>query len=178
MSYTYQYPRPSVTLDAAVFRYTPKKEIELLLIQRGNDPFKNKWAFPGGFLEMDEEPLFGAARELEEETGLKDLPLKPAFTCGQTGRDPRGRCITMVFACLVANPNLSPKAADDAASAKWFNIKDIPALAFDHGRVFSQLLLSMEWQAQTSIVGIDVFPAEFIKAEFLDLQKTICPKKL
>ncbi|MDD2998081.1 MAG: NUDIX hydrolase [Candidatus Riflebacteria bacterium] len=157
MVYTYQFPRPSVTLDASVLR-TPQLDYpEILLIRRGHEPFVNKWALPGGFMEMEETPLAGAARELQEETGLCDLPLKPLFTCAEPNRDPRGRTVTMVFACLVRDTDRQPCGGDDAAEARWFSLKGLPEMAFDHHRVITQIELSLIWQARTSLVGRDVF---------------------
>lgn len=157
MTYTYEYPRPSVTLDAAVLRTPELKYPEILLIQRKNPPFQGLWAIPGGFLEMEETPLNGAARELQEETGLTDLPLKPLFTCGEPERDPRGRTITIVFGCLIRDTSLSPSGQDDAAAAEWFSLKNLPEMAFDHKRVIMQIEASLIWQASRSVIGSEVF---------------------
>ena len=157
MSYQYEYPRPSATLDAVILRTPQLGFPEILLIKRGREPFVGRWALPGGFMEMDEKPLSGAARELAEETGLYDLPLKPLFACGEPGRDPRGRTITLVFGCLVRDSAKAPKGADDAAEAAWFPLRTPPEMAFDHRRVLSQIELNLIWQAKTSIVGRDVF---------------------
>lgn len=106
---------------------------------------------------MEETPLAGAARELAEETGLLDLPLKPLFTCGEPNRDPRGRTVTMVFGCLIRDSDKSPHGGDDAAEAGWFNLKKLPEMAFDHRRVIAQIESSLIWQARHLIVGQDVF---------------------
>ena len=157
MPFTYEYPRPSVTLDAAILRVPKLEYPEILLIRRGHEPFVGQWALPGGFMEMDETPLAGAARELAEETGLLDLPLKPLFTCGEPNRDPRGRTVTMVFGCLIRDSDKSPHGGDDAAEAGWFNLKKLPEMAFDHRRVIAQIESSLLWQARHLIVGQDVF---------------------
>jgi len=157
MNYQYEYPRPSVTLDAVILRTPQLGYPEILLIKRGQAPFVGHWALPGGFMEMDEKPLSGAARELAEETGLQDLPLKPLFACGEPGRDPRGRTMTMIFGCLIRDSATSPIGSDDAAEAAWFPLQSIPKMAFDHQRVLSQIEQNLVWQAKTSIIGRDVF---------------------
>lgn len=174
MTFTYEYPRPSVTLDAAILRVPLLNHPEILLIKRGREPFAGKWAIPGGFMEMDETPLAGAARELQEETGLYDLPLKPLFTCAEPGRDPRSRTVTMVFACLIRDSAHHPHGDDDADEARWFSLKNLPALAFDHRRIIAQIEMSLLWQARTAIVGQDVFHDLASAKDILRLHKNLC----
>lgn len=132
--YTYDWPRPMVTVDAAVFRYTAGG-VELLLIRRKNDPYMGKWAIPGGFVDMDEELEDAVIRELAEETGLTGVALEQMHTFGTIGRDPRGRQITIVFTGI-ANERAEVKAGDDAADARWFDIENLPDdMAFDHDKV-------------------------------------------
>ncbi len=173
MSYTYEYPRPSVTLDAAILRTPQLGFPEILLIKRGHKPFIGHWALPGGFMEMEEKPLAGAARELEEETGLYDLPLKPLFCCGEPGRDPRGRTVTMVFGCLVRDTAFAPKGDDDAAEAAWFSLRTPPEMAFDHRRVLAQIEQHLVWQARNSIIGRDVFHDLASSKDILRLHQNI-----
>ncbi len=177
MAYTYEYPRPSVTLDAAILRVPKLEYPEILLIRRGHDPFVGKWALPGGFMEMEETPLTGAARELAEETGLVDLPLKPLFTCGEPNRDPRGRTVTIVFGCLVRDTDKPPKGGDDAAEAGWFNLKKLPEMAFDHRRVIAQIESSLIWQARNLIVGQDVFHELASAKDIVRLHSSLCKKE-
>lgn len=172
MSYNYKYPRPCVTCDAAILR-TPSLEYpEILLIKRGKTPFAGKWALPGGFMEMEESPLECATRELQEETGLYDLPLKPLFSCGELNRDPRARTITFVFGCLIRDTAHTPIGSDDAADAKWFSLKDLPLLAFDHKRIISQIEQSIIWQAKNSLIGQDIFHNLASTKEIQKLYKT------
>lgn len=139
MAYTYQYPRPSVTVDIAVmckFDNTTK----ILLIQRGNEPFKNKWALPGGFVEMDETLEESAVRELHEETELQGVKLRQFRAYGDPGRDPRGRTISVVFYGFTEATNSLVAGSDDAKNAGWFGLKEIPEMAFDHNLILKQLL--------------------------------------
>jgi len=133
--YIYDWPRPMVTADALVFTHSGGK-IKVLLIKRGNEPFKGKWAVPGGFVNMDEELEDAVLRELEEETGLTGVYLKQMHTFGTVGRDPRGRQITVVFMGIAKEEQTKVQAGDDAAEAQWFDIEELPEeLAFDHDEV-------------------------------------------
>ena len=132
MAYTYKYPRPAVTADCVVI--TKESEPKVLLIQRGADPFKGAWAFPGGFMNMDETTEQCAIRELEEETGLKVATVHQIGAYSKVDRDPRGRTITVVYLAIIDTPqNVIGK--DDAAKAEWFPITDLPTLAFDHEEI-------------------------------------------
>ena len=124
-----------VTVDAVVFRLVDNK-IKVLLIQRGNEPYKGRWALPGGFVDMDEELEDAVARELAEETGLTGIPLEQMHTFGRCGRDPRGRQISVAFFGIAPTNTGKIKGGDDAAKAKWFDIENLPKeLAFDHDEV-------------------------------------------
>lgn len=137
MSYTYKYPRPSVTADCIVI--TREAEPKVLLIQRGGEPFKGCWAFPGGFMEMDETTEQCAIRELEEETGLKIHEVCQIGAYSKVDRDPRGRTITVAYLALVDAP-LPVKGLDDAAKAQWFPLSALPALAFDHADILKDAI--------------------------------------
>lgn len=117
------YDRPSVTADILIFTVDPAKgSLELLMIKRKNPPFRDYWALPGGFVNMDESLEEGARRELFEETGVKDVHLEQLYTFGDVGRDPRMRVITVAYFALVPKALLKPKAGDDAAETKWFTV--------------------------------------------------------
>jgi 8-oxo-dGTP diphosphatase len=133
--YVYQWPRPMVTVDAVVFRLVGDK-IKVLLIQRSNEPYKGKWALPGGFVDIDEEIEDAATRELAEETGLTGVALEQMHTFGRCGRDPRGRQISVAFFGIAPANTKNIKGGDDAARAEWFDIRNLPEeLAFDHNEI-------------------------------------------
>lgn len=134
MSYTYKYPRPAVTTDCVVI--TKEQEPKVLLIQRGNEPYKGCWAFPGGFMNMDETAEQCALRELKEETGLdlKNIQQIGAYT--KVDRDPRGRTISIAYLAVIDSP-MAVSGMDDAANAAWFPIDSLPELAFDHEEIMT-----------------------------------------
>lgn len=131
--YTYSYPRAALTVDAIVLAKQEKKTY-VLLIERGRDPFKNKWALPGGFIEMDETLEKACIRELEEETGLRVKYMKQFRTYDAIERDPRHRTISVAFSVEISGLEIV-KGSDDARRADWFAIDNLPELAFDHQQI-------------------------------------------
>jgi 8-oxo-dGTP diphosphatase len=143
--YVYEYPRPMVTVDAAVFALIEGKA-KLLLVQRKQEPYQGAWALPGGFVDIEEDLPEAAARELAEETGLKEVPLKQLHTFGKPGRDPRGRTITIVYFGIAGKDWEQIEAAGDAAGVQWFDIESLPALAFDHDEIARCAIAHLERQ--------------------------------
>lgn len=132
MAYTYKYPRPAVTADCVVIAGNGEKKV--LVIQRGEEPYKGCWALPGGFMNMDETTEQCAIRELEEETGLKVNEIRQIGAYSKVDRDPRGRTITVAYLAIVDAP-VAVEGQDDAAKAEWFPLKVLPPLAFDHADI-------------------------------------------
>jgi len=133
--YVYDWPRPMVTADAVVFGLFENK-VKLLLIRRKKEPYKGKWALPGGFVGIDEELEDAVARELAEETGLGNVKLEQMHTFGTFGRDPRGRVISIAFVGVTTKGQNTIRGGDDAAEAQWFDIEKLPTdLAFDHNEI-------------------------------------------
>lgn len=140
MSYTYEHPRPAVTTDAVIFNMKADEKLNILLIQRMNEPFKGQWALPGGFLDENETLEQCIARELQEETGLKDIKLYQLEAFSKPNRDPRHRTVTVAFWGFCKNSSkLSP--GSDAINARWFNLTKLPELAFDHERIIKKALV-------------------------------------
>ena len=137
----YKYPRPSVTADCIVI--TKEAESKVLLIERGDEPFKGCWAFPGGFMNMDETTEQCAIRELEEETGLKVNVVHQVGAYSKVDRDPRGRTVTVAYLALMDAPE-DVKGQDDAAKAQWFPLSDLPELAFDHDEIMQDAIKKYE----------------------------------
>lgn len=142
MTFTYEYPRLMLTVDAVVFRLNGE-DLEVLLIQRKHDPFAGMWALPGGFVDMDETVEQAVVRELEEETGLRLDNLKQLFTFSEIGRDPRGRTVSVTFFGMADLNNSRVSGGDDASDAQWFPMDQLPELAFDHIKAVDMALKKM-----------------------------------
>jgi 8-oxo-dGTP diphosphatase len=139
MAYTYEFPRPAVAVDVILLRQ--REETEVLLVERGNEPFRGRWAIPGGFVEIDEDLPDAARRELREETGIhiaEKERLVELGAFGKPGRDPPGRVMSIVYLAGVAYSKSAAAAGDDAAGAEWFPLSRPPELAFDHGEILAQ----------------------------------------
>lgn len=135
--YCYKYPHPAVTADCVVFNKKGDR-ISVLLIKRSNEPYKDYWAFPGGFINMDESAEEAALRELKEETGLEVFGIEQLKAYSNPDRDPRERVITIVF--IAESKIKEVRGGDDAKEAEWFEISNLPPLAFDHERILKDVL--------------------------------------
>lgn len=135
MAHTYDYPRPALTVDCIIFGQETGKETKVLLIQRAHEPFQNKWAIPGGFVDANETALEAAKRELVEETSLDNIEMHQLHTFTQPNRDPRGWVISIAHYALVDIKQCKPVAGDDARNATWFAISELPEMAFDHADI-------------------------------------------
>lgn len=132
--YCYKYPRPEVTADCVVWGWNDG-EVYVLLIRRGREPFRDCWALPGGFMEMDESAEACALRELQEETGLCVNAVRQVGVFSDPGRDPRGRVVTVAFYAFADMGQELIRAGDDAAETGWFSLAALPSLAFDHREI-------------------------------------------
>ncbi len=126
-----------MTADCVVI--TKEEDAKVLLIQRRDNPYKGCWAFPGGFMEIDETTEQCAIRELEEETGLKLNKLHQIGAYSKVDRDPRGRTITVAYLIIIDEP-LPVTGLDDAANAKWWSLASLPQLAFDHDEILTDAI--------------------------------------
>ena len=143
--YCYDHPRPALTVDIVLF-HRSDVDVEVLLIKRGREPFKGRWAFPGGFVDKDESLEAAAARELREETGLHGIKLEQLGAFGDPGRDPRGHTVSVVFYGTVSDRRAAI-AADDAAEAKWRSASHPPTLAFDHRKILRIAMKRLEQES-------------------------------
>ncbi len=147
MSYTYKYPRPALTVDALVFAGTRQDGFSLLLIRRKNEPYKNQWAIPGGFVDMDETLEEAVLRELEEETGIRLDKMEQLHAFSAIERDPRHRTVSVAFTCIIEQKK-EAKGGDDAAEAKWFSTNRLPELAFDHQEIIGLAIKKLKLNVQ------------------------------
>ncbi|MBO4646123.1 MAG: NUDIX hydrolase [Bacteroidales bacterium] len=170
MSYTYEYPRPAVATDCVVFGFDGR-ELQILLIERGNEPYKGYWAFPGGFMNMDESAEQCALRELQEETGLTINMLKQLGAFTDVHRDPRGRVVSIAFYALVRPTEV--KGGDDASEARWFAIDDVPRLAFDHDYILRKAMQQMRKDIHFEPIGFELLNKSFTMSELQRLYEAI-----
>lgn len=168
--FCYKYPHPSVTTDCVIFGFDGAK-LMVLLIERGVEPFKGRWALPGGFLRMDESSEQGALRELNEETGLEGAYIKQFHTFTNPQRDPRERVITIAYYALVRISDV--KGGDDAARAEWFPLDEVPALAFDHDQILRMASRELRRQIHFEPVGFELLPKQFTMRELQSLYEAI-----
>lgn len=170
LRYCYAYPHPSVTTDCVVFGYDGER-LHVLLIERGVPPYKGCWAFPGGFLNVDESADEGARRELEEETGLKVSDICQFHSFSDPERDPRERVITIAYYTLV--PVGEVKGSDDAARAQWFPLDNVPPLAFDHDSMLALAIDALRRRLFFEPLGTGVLPEMFTFAQWQQLYAAI-----
>lgn len=168
--YCYKYPHPAVTADCVIFGFDGVS-IKVLLIQRAIDPYKGKWALPGGFMNIDESAEECARRELEEETGLKTASVEQFYTFTDVMRDPRERVITVAHYALVRLSEV--KGGDDAAKAQWFVQSEIPSLAFDHDRILRMALARLNERICFEPIGFELLPDVFTMSELQNLYEAI-----
>jgi 8-oxo-dGTP diphosphatase len=172
--FCYKYPHPAVTADCVIFGFDGLN-LKVLLIQRGIEPFKGRWAFPGGFMQMDETIEECARRELREETGLVTNSVEQFYTFSDVNRDPRERVITVAHYALVRLSEV--KGGDDAASASWFTMDEIPCLAFDHDRILRMALSTLKERICFEPIGFELLPEVFTMTELQNLYEAILEVK-
>lgn len=173
--YAYDYPRAASTADAVVFRFDGER-LYLLLIRRKNEPYKDAWAFPGGFLDMEETIDACCRRELEEETHIKTAYLKQIGHFTDVGRDPRGRVLSTAYYALV-KPDVVARADDDAAEVRWYALDELPELAFDHARVLRVALQRLREDAYFRPVVYQLLPDTFTMPQLQRLYEQLLQVK-
>ncbi len=176
MSELDKYQKPSVTVDMVIFTIF-NKELSVLLVKRSLNPFKGKWALPGGFVRIDESLNDAAIRELKEETGIADVYLEQLYSFGEVSRDPRGRVITISYMALVNSENINLSASTDASDAQWFSVSKIPALAFDHKEILDYALQRLKWKFEYTTVAFSMLGKKFTISQLQDIYEIVFNKK-
>lgn len=177
MTFTYDHPRPALTVDAVVFGLD-EEDLKVLLVERDLEPFKGRWALPGGFVHEDEGLDEAARRELQEETGLERIFLEQLYTFGDVGRDPRGRVVSVAYYALVKLGDHKVRAATDAREASWFPVWDPPSLAFDHDRILQTALTRLKGKVRYQPIGFELLPSKFTLTQLQRLYETILERPL
>jgi len=171
-----KHEKPSVTVDIVIFTIK-ENNLQVLLVKRGIEPFKNQWAIPGGFVKIDESLEEAAKRELQEETGVKDVYLEQLYTFGSPKRDPRGRVITVSYIALVNSSDINLKASTDVSDAQWFAVSDIPIIAFDHKEILQYALKRLKWKFEYTTVAFSLLPKEFTISQIQKLYEIVFNKE-
>jgi 8-oxo-dGTP diphosphatase len=169
-------PEIKIAVDAVVFTIIDNG-LNILLIERKKEPYKGKFALPGGFLENNEELEEAATRELHEETGVKDIFLKQLKTYGSVKRDPRGRVISVAFIALI-NSDRELVASSDALRANWHPTHSLPELAFDHEVIVKDALAQLKIEIQTTNIACQILPERFTLTKMQKLYENILGKEL
>lgn len=168
--YTYKYPHHAIATDCVIFGFDGHN-LKVLLIQRGGEPFKGKWAFPGGFLTPDETVEECAIRELKEETGFEISFLEQLQTFSKLDRDPRERVISIAFFALAKITEV--KGGDDAKLAQWFTLDQIPPLAFDHDEILQTAISRIREKIHFEPIGFELLPKVFTMSQLQYLYEAI-----
>ena len=172
--YCYKYPHPALTGVCVIFGFDGLA-LKVLLIERGIEPYKGRWAFPGGFMNIDETTDECARRELKEETGLDNVDVRQFHTFSAVGRDPRERVVTVAHYALVKISEV--KGGDDASKAHWFALNEIPSLAFDHDRILRLAFQTLKERICFEPVGFELLPKVFTMTELQNLYEAILEVK-
>ena len=180
MSFTYKHPHPAVTVDCVVFGYDARREsdsaadvLRVLLIKRKQEPFKGKWALPGGFIHLDETLDAAAARELREETGVSGAYIEQLYTFGAVERDPRERVVSVAYFALVNLERHRLAAGTDASDARWFVLGAAPTLAFDHAHILEVAVQRLRAKVRYQPIGFELLPDEFTLSELQTLYEVV-----
>jgi 8-oxo-dGTP diphosphatase len=171
------YDRPSVTVDVVIFTLAGD-ELKVLLVKRKNPPFAGHWAIPGGFVKMNESLEAAAKRELEEETGVKDVYIEQLYTFGDPGRDPRTRVITVAYFALVPFDAIEHRPGEESSETAWHPLKKLPELAFDHAEILDYALTRLRYKLEYSSVGFRLLPDVFTLTELQQAYEIILGEAL
>ncbi len=177
MPYKYQFARAALTVDIVIFALD-EVDLQVMLIERDLEPFEGEWALPGGFVRVDETLDDAARRELQEETGLKNIFLEQLYTFGEIKRDPRERVVTVAYYALVNLMGHDVYASTDARSAAWFSVNDLPKLAFDHATILETAHQRLRGKVRYQPVGFELLPDKFPLRQLQHLYEVILDREL
>lgn len=173
-----RYERPSVTVDVVIFTLR-NRELHLLLVKRSRWPFEGFWALPGGFIEMHEDLDDAARRELEEETGVRDVYLEQLYTFGEPKRDPRTRVISIAYMALIRADAHQLRVSEESTDVRWFPVRELPhPLAFDHDQITAYALSRLRSKLEYTTLAFQLLPEVFSILELKDTYEQILDEQL
>lgn len=175
MAHIYEYPRPALTVDCVVFGIEDDS-LKVLLIERALEPFAGQWALPGGFVRMMETTDEAARRELVEETGLSNVFLEQLYTFSRVDRDPRERIVSVAHYALVRSSAV--QGGSDASEARWFDVRELPPLAFDHRDIVEVALERLRGKVRYQPIGFELLPGKFTLGQLQRLYESILGREL
>ena len=175
--FCYKYERPSVTTDCIIFGFD-ETNLKVLLIKRGIEPFKNKWALPGGFLQNNETAKEGAERILQKETNISDVFMEQLYTFSEIDRDPRDRVISISYFALVKLSDFTTKAGKDETSTRWFAVDELPSLSFDHEKIIRTAFYRLKGKIRYQPIGFELLPEKFTLSQLQHLYEVILETKI
>lgn len=175
--YKYDYARPAITVDCIIFGFD-KNELKILLTKRAIDPFIGKWAFPGGFININETADECARRKLQEEAGLKDIFMEQLYTFSAIDRDPRERIISIAYYALVRSTDYLLEIGLDIEDVQWFSLEDVKDLAFDHNVILKEAILRLKGKIRYQPIGFELLTEKFTLPELHRLYETILQRQI
>ena len=167
----------AATVDVVIFTIE-EDELKVLLIKRANDPYKNHWALPGGFLNHDEPTKAAALRILNNKAGVKDVYLEQLYTFDTLGRDPRGHIITVSYFALVNPDAMRLQKIEDLQTPTFFNIKKLPRLAFDHETIIEYAKKRLAYKLEYTNAAFSLLPKKFTLTQLQNVYETTLDKKI
>ncbi|MEO6304222.1 MAG: NUDIX domain-containing protein [Bacteroidia bacterium] len=170
--YQYEFPRPALATDCVIFGFDGG-ELKLLLLEREKEPFKNKWALPGGFVFEDETTEIAAKRILTEKAGVKNMFIEQLYTFSEVDRDPRERIISVAYFALVNKHQYTLMAGRDTVTAEWFELSSLPKLAFDHGKIVKTAIQRLKGKVSYQPIGFELLDEKFTLTQLQSLYEAI-----
>ena len=177
MNHQYEYPRPALTADCLIFGYNGAS-LNILLVKRANEPFKDYWALPGGFVHQTEETDACAKRILKEKTGLQKIFIEQLYTFSDPQRDPRGWTISVAYFALINPKQFEIETGRNTTEVQWWQWRELPTLAFDHKEIIKLGIERLKGKVTYQPIGFELVDSYFSFRSLQHLYELILEKKI